>query len=85
MSTRKLTYRQSSPVRQEVELDGKDISHLVRSVSIDAEAGHFPTVRLELAVFEMEFATGETRIHVAPGTADLLVDLGWTPPAEATR
>lgn len=66
---------------QKVELDGADISRLVRSVSIDAEAGVIPSVRLELAVFEVE-SVAEGKIHIASGTEDLLVRLGWTPPAE---
>ena len=82
MTTRKLTYRQTNPVKQEVELDGVDISRLVRSVSIEAEAAHVPTVTLELAVFEMHSEIAAARIYVAPGTAELLVELGWTPPAE---
>lgn len=68
--------------RQTVELDGEDISRVVRSVSIDAEAGGLPTVRLELAVFELETASGETKIHLGSGTEDLLKRLGWTPPKE---
>lgn len=67
---------------QVVTLDGDDISRLVRSVSIDAEAGHIPSVRLELAVFEIESAAEGTKVHIASGTEDLLVRLGWTPPAE---
>ncbi len=71
-----------SGARQTVELDGDDISRNVRAISLDIEAGQLPTVRVDLAVFELETDTGETKIHLAPGTADLLVRLGWTPPTE---
>lgn len=74
-------FRQSAGL-QTVELDGEDISRAVRSVGIDAEAGGLPAIRLELAVFELETAVGESEIHLAPGTEDLLKRLGWTPPEE---
>ena len=78
---RKLKYTQTNTVDQRVELEGEDISRLVRSVSIEAEAGHLPTVTLELAVFEIETAAGDAKIHLAQGTAELLERFGWTPPA----
>lgn len=66
---------------QKVTLDGEDISRFVRAVSIDADVSNAPSVRLDLAVFEIESAT-EAKIHIAPGTEDLLARLGWTPPVE---
>lgn len=80
--TRKLTFRQDGPVNQTVELDGEDISRYVRSFSIDAEAGHLPEISLDLLVFELEAETSDTKIHLAPETAGILVRLGWTPPRE---
>lgn len=81
--TRKFTFRQTDqkPLGS-VELDGEDISRLVRSISLDSEAGHLPEVTLDLMVVEVETVTDETRVHMAPGTAELLVRLGWSPPEE---
>lgn len=78
----KLTFHQG-PGRydQKVTLDGEDISHLVRAISIDTAAGDPSSVTLELAVSEIETAA-ETKIRIAAGTEDLLVRLGWTPPVE---
>lgn len=79
---KQFTYRQDG-LQQFVELDGEDISRLVRSVSFDVGVHEIPAVRLELAVFEFESVSGQTEIHIADGTADLLKKLGWTPPEES--
>ncbi len=78
--TKKLIFRQTDAYKQSIELNGEDISRYVRSFSIDAEPGRLPEIRLDLAVFEVETDTSDAKIHLAPGTADLLVQLGWTPP-----
>ncbi|MER6515083.1 hypothetical protein [Nonomuraea sp. NPDC001636] len=51
----------------------------VRSLSLDAEVGERPILRLELAVHELS-TVAETVIHVPDDTAATLVALGWTPP-----
>lgn len=65
-----------------IHLDGRDVSHLTRGLTLTA-AVHEPT-RLSLDVLVTKAAEfdGEAVVSLAPDVAELLVGLGWTPPAE---
>ncbi len=75
--------------RYKVELDGHDIAHGLRSLSIDLDGERPPQVTAELNVFEVrELALDDVRVSIPDATRELLVRLGWTPPsdpASATR
>lgn len=61
-----------------VVVDGRDIAHLVRAVSLDAAVGELPVVRLELPT--MANAALDARVEVGAETRVLLLELGWAPP-----
>lgn len=81
----KFSMRSNGPVDQVVEVDGRDISSAVSKVRISAAAGHVTEVELTLPIIELE-AVGDdkAKVFLAAGCHDLLVQLGWTPPAEET-
>ncbi|WP_282686318.1 MULTISPECIES: hypothetical protein [unclassified Streptomyces] len=63
-----------------VLVNGQDISHCVRGLTLTADVGRdVPALELDLVVYE---ATVEGKAHVSipPSTADVLTALGWTPP-----
>lgn len=66
-----------------VKVGGHDISPAIRSFTVDATAGHWPNVTLELAVYDVTRIESEhTELAMSPVTHDLLVAAGWQPPAE---
>lgn len=62
-----------------VEVDGVDLSHAVRSISLDGEVGCRPVLQLELRLYDVS-TVADTRILIPDETAAALVALGWTPP-----
>lgn len=65
-----------------VELSGHDISSALTGVSLRLEAGSVPTATLEMALWEMPTELDMVQVKVPDETRELLVRLGWTPPAE---
>lgn len=65
-----------------VELSGHDISHALTGVTLRLDAGSVPTATLELALWEVPAELDAVEVKVPDETKDLLVRLGWTPPAE---
>lgn len=65
-----------------VELDGADISAVVRGVTIDLRAGDIPRATLDVLVTELNSSSGEVVVDLPAGSHELLVRLGWTPPPE---
>ena len=65
-----------------LELDGVDISNALSGFAVQQRAGHLAKVTLEPLVVEYTGHHGEALVHIAPEARDLLISLGWTPPAE---
>lgn len=66
-----------------VSVDGHDISSAVRSVTFDAEVGTLPRVMLDLHIHDVTTVSSpETELHIPESTAEALIALGWSPPAE---
>lgn len=76
----RLTLTEAGGKGSSVEVDGRDISALVRGVSLAARAGEITTVQLDLGPVTVHVA-GEARVAVSGPTRDFLLTLGWTPPA----
>lgn len=74
--------RRDSGMGHHVELDGHDIANSVLGMSLELKAGHETTATLHLVLDEIPTDTDEVRAHLPDETHDLLVQLGWTPPAE---
>lgn len=68
---------------QSVELDGVDISRVVRSTEISGGAGELPQLTLTLNI-EGSITTELTGgvVNLSPETEALLTQLGWKPPEE---
>ncbi|MEU6709989.1 hypothetical protein ABZ897_00805 [Nonomuraea sp. NPDC046802] len=84
MTERKLTLTAGS-YDAKVELDGHDLSRALRGITIRCEAGHRPSVDLDLKVDAIEvtqLAVRDPQILLAmPDEAKAaLIALGWTPP-----
>ena len=69
-----------------VDIDGQDISHVTRSITVhqDADGERMPLVVMELVITDLTKveANGAT-VEVGPDTRAALLALGWTPPVEA--
>lgn len=68
---------------QSVELDGVDISRVVRNIAISGGVGELPQLILTLNI-EGNITTELTGgvVNLSPETQALLVQLGWKPPEE---
>lgn len=65
-----------------VELSGQDISNALSGLSLRLEAGCVPTATLDLVLWELPTELDTVQVKVPDATKELLVRLGWTPPAE---
>jgi hypothetical protein len=66
-----------------VSIDGHDISKAVRSIRFDGDAGARPCVTLNLFIHDVTTVSSQdTEVLIPDSTAEALVALGWTPPAE---
>lgn len=69
--------------RGQVVLDGRDISRAVRGLRLHAGVGELTTVELELPVVVVSELSGALVLAgLEDEVRELLVELGWTPPAE---
>ncbi|MFI6251506.1 hypothetical protein [Streptomyces sp. NPDC051016] len=68
-----------------VELDGVDISNALLGLSLNVRAGDMPTVVLDVVAKKIPAELDEVRAYLPDATKDLLVRLGWTPPAEEAK
>lgn len=64
-----------------VQLDGLDISSVLDAVDLKLRPGCLPEVRLGVLVHDLTTEV-EGTVVIPDETRDLLVRLGWTPPAE---
>lgn len=64
-----------------VELDGHDISHALTGLRLSLDSGPVGEVRLDVIAEELE-THSDVIVLLPDATKDLLVRLGWTPPAE---
>ncbi|MGW4670086.1 hypothetical protein [Streptomyces sp. NPDC004324] len=67
---------------QIVELDGVDISPSLIGLTLTIHAGDMPSAVLNVIAEEIPTELDEVRAYLPDATKDLLVRLGWTPPAE---
>lgn len=65
-----------------VHLDGEDISNALVGVRVHLTPGSVPMATLDLALWEVPTELDQVLVEVPEKTRDLLVRLGWTPPAE---
>jgi hypothetical protein len=65
-----------------IELDSKDITCSVAALSVHVGVDHLPTAVLDVILHELDTELENPRVIVPEKTRDLLVRLGWTPPAE---
>ncbi|WP_326828692.1 hypothetical protein OIE13_22390 [Streptosporangium sp. NBC_01810] len=74
------------PWSPRIEVDDHDISHGVRAISVEYQAGRIPRVQVELAMSTVEVTQlgakeVELLVSMPDGARDALIKLGWTPPA----
>lgn len=67
-----------------VQLEGHDISNATAGLDIRMRPGCLPEVRLDVILYDLTSEV-ETTVTVPDATRDLLVRLGWTPPAEEAQ
>ncbi|GHH30229.1 hypothetical protein [Streptomyces rubradiris] len=67
-----------------VELDGHDISRALVGLSLKLDSSPLAEARLDVIAEELPI---EAQVHVVlpDATKELLVRLGWTPPAEEAQ
>jgi hypothetical protein len=64
--------------RGNIRIDGQDVSKAVRGFQLDSCVGEITTLALDLVMIRAEI---EADTVIVPQAYDLLVRLGWTPPA----
>jgi hypothetical protein len=65
-----------------VEFDGHDIARALSSLTLNIDSSAMATATLNVIAEEVPGEFGEVRAYLPDATRDLLVRLGWTPPAE---
>ena len=71
----------SDGVTGRLHLDGQDISQVLDGVDLKLRPGCLPEVTLGVIVHDLTTEV-EAKVVIPQETHDLLVRLGWTPPAE---
>lgn len=64
-----------------VELDGHEISHALTGLRLNLDTSPIGEVRLDVIAEEVQTHT-DVIVLLPEATKELLVRLGWTPPAE---
>ncbi|MFJ3037721.1 hypothetical protein [Streptomyces tendae] len=67
-----------------VELDGHDISNALRGLSLNLDSSPVAEARLDVIAEDVS-THAEVLVCLPDATKDLLVRLGWTPPAEEAQ
>jgi hypothetical protein len=82
MTQHSFTFEQDGIVGR-VSIDGHDISSAARSLRFDGDGGMHPRVTLDLHIHDVTTISAQgTEVLIPDSTAEALVALGWTPPAE---
>jgi hypothetical protein len=68
-----------------VELDGHDIARALVGVTVQLTGDPVATATLDVVAEELPAEFGEVKAYLPDATRDLLVRLGWTPPAEEAQ
>lgn len=74
--------RAESGYGHRAELDGHDISNAILGLTVTIKGGEMPAATLDVICEEIPTEADDVRVHLPDATRDLLVRLGWTPPAE---
>lgn len=61
-------------------LDGADVSHLVRAITVVARVGEEPRATIDLITEVLDTKFTAARAELAQDCAGILIGLGWTPP-----
>lgn len=73
----------SDGMRAKVELDGQDISHCIQGLAVRYDVHNAPTAVLDVVLFRhSEVDAEDMAVEIPDSTAELLVQLGWTPPSQ---
>jgi hypothetical protein len=81
MKERKLSIS-GGPGTYQVRLDGLDIANGIRNLTLQMGVDHdIPVATLDLVVWSVEDVELAAVPRVPDATRELLVGLGWTPPA----
>lgn len=70
------------PGGTQIELDGEDIASAVTGLTLRVGVESVPTAVVDVVLHELDTDLEHPRVTVPDKTRDLLVRLGWTPPAE---
>ncbi len=74
--------RRDNGLGHNAELDGVDISNSILGLTVTFKGGEMPAATLDVVLDEIPTETDEVCVRLPQDTRDLLVRLGWTPPAE---
>jgi hypothetical protein len=69
-----------------ITVDGVDISSAVTAVTVQGNAWERARVTLELSIHDVtRISSPEMELLIPKATAEALVALGWTPPADQSK
>lgn len=63
-----------------IKIDGQDVSTAVRRIELAHQAWDLPEIELTLLAVS-HAVDAQARVHIDSASRDLLIALGWTPPA----
>ncbi len=73
---------ESNGITGVVTLDGVELQRAIRGLKLTFDAGQLPTVVLDPMVLDANVLhSGWMDVRIPDATSDLLIALGWTPPA----
>lgn len=75
----------SDGVMHKLALDGIDLSDGMRGATLDIQAGHLPALTLDPIIKTSGTQVEQATVRLHPKAAELLIHLGWTPPADSVR
>lgn len=64
-----------------IEIDGHDVAHCVRRLTLDAGVGETTELRLQVMATKAAEYEGEALVRLNPDFEEFLTTLGWTPPS----
>jgi len=67
-----------------IMVDGVDVARATRALMFRHSAGGRPELELDLCWADVsEIQSEDVKVYLPPATCEVLIHLGWTPPAES--
>jgi hypothetical protein len=82
MTNVRFTNKGAVGIDTELELDGHDIRNHVSGLTLSAQIGEPVRITLDVPVHKVTEYEGDAVVRLKPELEEILINLGWTPPAQ---